>query len=92
MTDPTPGAADDGAWFAPKRFGYGAGLPIRWQGWALLAGYLVFVLPFGWLLSWADAEARVFAIGALIAATFILVLVAKTKTRGGWKWRSGGGD
>jgi len=61
-------------------------------GRALLAGYLVFVLPFGWLLSWADAEARVFAICALIAATFILVLVAKTKTRGGWKWRSGGGD
>ena len=52
----------------------------------------MFVLPFGWLLSWADAEARVFAICALIAATFILVLVAKTKTRGGWKWRSGGGD
>ena len=34
---------DDGAWFAPKRFGYGAGLPIAWQGWALLAGYIAAV-------------------------------------------------
>ena len=25
---------DDKPWFAPKRFGYGAGLPIAWQGWA----------------------------------------------------------
>lgn len=23
---------EDGDWFAPKRFGYGAGLPIAWQG------------------------------------------------------------
>jgi len=26
-------------WFAPKTYGYGAGLPIKWQGWALLLGY-----------------------------------------------------
>ena len=29
---------EDGAWFAPKRYGFGAGLPIAWQGWALLLG------------------------------------------------------
>ena len=23
------------SWFAPKRYGYGAGAPISWQGWAL---------------------------------------------------------
>ena len=28
-----------GDWFAPKRYGYGTGLPIAWQGWALLAAY-----------------------------------------------------
>ena len=25
---------DDSEWFAPKRYGIGAGLPISWQGWA----------------------------------------------------------
>lgn len=35
---------DDKAWFAPKRYGYGSGLPIAWQGWALLAGLIVLVL------------------------------------------------
>jgi hypothetical protein len=29
----------DGDWFAPKRFGYGAGPPIAWQGWALILGF-----------------------------------------------------
>jgi hypothetical protein len=34
-------------WLASKRFGYGAGLPVAWQGWALLLGYLAepFLLP-----------------------------------------------
>lgn len=35
---------DDGAWFAPKRQGYGAGLPIRWQGWVVLGAYLLVVI------------------------------------------------
>ena len=26
----------DGDWFAPKRFGYGAGMPIAWQGWMMI--------------------------------------------------------
>jgi hypothetical protein len=35
---------EDGDWFAAKRYGYGAGLPIAWQGWALLAAYMGAVL------------------------------------------------
>ena len=31
---------DEGVWFAPKRYGFGAGLPVAWQGWALLAAYV----------------------------------------------------
>lgn len=27
-------------WFAAKRYGYGWGLPARWQGWAVFAAYL----------------------------------------------------
>lgn len=27
-------------WFAAKRFGVGAGLPIAWQGWMLLVAHI----------------------------------------------------
>ncbi len=42
---------DDKAWFTPKRYGYGAGLPVAWQGWALLAGVvgLLATLLLGWV-------------------------------------------
>ena len=32
--------SDGPEWFAPKRYGYGAGLPISWQGWALTIGFV----------------------------------------------------
>ena len=72
-------------WFAPKRYGYGAGLPIAWQGWALLGLYMAIVGFSIWLL-----EQRPLAIVAiLIPATLILLLIAARTTRGGWRWRWG---
>jgi hypothetical protein len=31
-------------WFPAKRYGWGWGLPVRWQGWVVLAVYLGLVL------------------------------------------------
>lgn len=58
-----PNEANDGAWFAPKRLGYGAGLPIAWQGWLLLGGHVAVILGGTWLfqrrLEMARARRRV---------------------------------
>lgn len=79
------------AWFAPKRYGYGAGLPISWEGWTALLVFLAAVmavsgvslalLPTGW------------AIVATAGGTFVLallfVVITRAKTEGGWRWRNG---
>lgn len=31
-------------WFAAKRYGWGWGRPLRWQGWVVLAAYLVLIV------------------------------------------------
>ena len=41
---------EEGDWFAPKTLGYGAGWPIAWQGWALLASYLCVMSGLGLML------------------------------------------
>ena len=74
---------NDDAWFAPKMFGYGAGLPIRWQGWALLLGHIAVILLGVWLFKGNDTAT---AMWALVFAVFPLPLYA-AKTRGGWRWR-----
>lgn len=45
-----PPEVDTNLWFPPKRYGYGWGWPVAWQGWAVLLGYialsiLIAVLP-----------------------------------------------
>jgi hypothetical protein len=79
---------DDDAWFAPKRYGYGAGLPIAWQGWAILVGYVLLIAAAGALVrySWI-------AFATLVAAaTAALIVTCAQKTRGGFRWRWGGKD
>ena len=76
-------------WFAPKRYGYGAGLPIAWQGWALLGVYLTLVVGAAFLLG----EDEPLAVLAVIApATVCLIVISASTTRGGWRWRWGEGD
>jgi hypothetical protein len=81
-------AQDDDAWFAPKRYGYGTGLPVSWQGWAILAGYVLLIAAAGFLIPYS----RVAFIGIVAAATAAFILVCAQKTRGGWRWRWGGKD
>jgi hypothetical protein len=80
--------SDGPEWFAPKRFGYGAGLPITWQGWAITIGFVAIAVMFALLFK--DKPLLFIAAVVPIAVTF-LVITART-TRGGWRWRWGRKD
>lgn len=79
----------DSDWFAPKRFGYGAGMPIAWQGWAILIGYLAVL--FG-LERMIRAEHPAVFVTLVLIVTAALIVVAARHTRGGWRWRWRSGD
>ena len=77
----------DHNWFLPKRFGYGSGLPIAWQGWALIAGYGVAALALGLALLPRNHPGLFVAL--LTITTVPLLIVSARHTRGGWRWRWG---
>ena len=80
---------DDGPeWFAPKRYGYGAGLPISWQGWAVLAAFLLLVFA----VSVRFADRPLVTVAIMIPATTVLLVICAKTTRGGWRWRWGERD
>ena len=83
------GRRDDDAWFAPKRFGYGVGLPIAWQGWATLLIYSAVVILTGGALA---PRHPLVAIVVILAATAAFLAICAQHTRGGWRWRWGGED
>ncbi|GBR52409.1 hypothetical protein CSR02_05980 [Acetobacter pomorum] len=84
------------AWFAAKRFGYGAGLPIAWQGWVALGLFLAVTLGSTFGLSVLPLRRPLVAVGVVmvlnLAATVAFFWVCKTRTKGGWKWRWGTRD
>ncbi len=79
---------DDGAWFAPKRYGLGAGLPITWQGWAVFAATIAIVVAVGILL----ADKPLLQAAIIFPLIVLLLIVTARKTRGGWRWRWGEED
>lgn len=82
----------DKAWFAPKRYGYGSGRPVAWQGWALLSGYMLAIGLCVLLSRWDRDVGEPVALGLALVATLALVLVSRARTRGGWRWRWGDDD
>ena len=70
-------------WFSERYFGYGAGWPLTWQGWALLAVYGLVLFIAVKLLT----ELLLLAVIAL--ATLVFAVIAAPRTQGGWRWRWG---
>ena len=81
--------SDEGpSWFAPKRYGYGSGPPICWQGWAVTILFVAIVIGTSFMLK--DKPLALVAI--LVPITFLFCLIAARTTRGGWRWRWGDKD
>lgn len=81
------------AWFAPKRYGYGSGLPIAWQGWVALAVYMVVCGGAAIVMPLMFPKPAVFVpglISMILPATVVLCVICALKTEGGWRWRWGG--
>lgn len=76
---------DKRPWFRAKSHGYGAGLPIAWQGWLMLGLHIAAILGLAMLL---PDNPVLFAILTLFCAIAPLPLY-RARTEGGWRWRWG---
>jgi hypothetical protein len=77
---------DKGPWFRAKRFGYGAGLPFKWQGWVLLAVHVSLITG----LAYAFGDRPMLMLPLVLIAAFAPMPIYAARTEGGWKWRNGG--
>jgi hypothetical protein len=84
----------DKMWFAPKRFGFGAGFPISWEGWAVLAAYVAGVaLISTYALNDLQGVKQIYLLVAGVGMlSALLIIITHAKTRGGWRWRWGDDD
>jgi len=75
-------------WFAAKRYGYGASLPISWQGWVVMIAFLAVAFASAYFFALRPLILFAILVPAIVA---LLVITART-TRGGWRWRWGEDD
>jgi hypothetical protein len=82
-------AAKPSYWFAVKRYGWGWGMPVRWQGWVVLFGYLGLAYA-GIYLFVPSRNALALALYLLILTALLIgILVWKGERPLRWRW---GGD
>jgi hypothetical protein len=76
-------------WFPAKRYGWGWGLPVTWQGWLVLAGYFLLAIGgAGILLSKPNAVASPIAFSVyMLLLSLALIWVCWIKgERPKWRW------
>ncbi len=72
-------------WFRSRRFGYGSGLPIVWQGWVVIFVHLALILGLALLL-----RGNGLVQGIMISLGVIIPLpIYHARTQGGWNWNWG---
>lgn len=76
------------SWFGARRYGFGWGLPARWQGWVVIVAY--FALLFGGIYYLkTQGNAPVLLVYVVLLTVALLVVVAATGERP-LRWRWGG--
>ena len=80
--------SDGPEWFASRRYGYGSGPPISWQGWVVTILYAVVTVGLALLLH----EHVYQMVAALVPITMLFLVITAKTTRGGWRWRWGDED
>jgi hypothetical protein len=72
-------------WFRVKRYGWGWGLPLTWQGWAVLAAFIALILADGWVFPPSKALAAYIA--GIVGLSVLLVAVCWLKGEPPrWRW------
>ncbi len=63
-------------WFPAKRYGWGWGLPVCWQGWAVLLGYFALMLAVQAIVPPARDMPLSIVIEVVLTAAFLVVVWA----------------
>ena len=72
-------------WFRAKRYGWGWGLPLTWQGWAVFIAFICLVVAGAWLFP--PHRATMAFVAYMVALSIILVTVCwMTGEPPRWRW------
>ena len=72
-------------WFPAKRYGWGWGIPISWQGWVVLAIFISLMVIGAWLLL-PMRNVRLYVAYVLILTTLLVAICWLKGEPPRWRW------
>jgi len=73
-------------WFPVKRYGWGWGLPVRWQGWVVFASYAALAYAGVHYFKEQRNVAGLFVYLGILTVALIAIVIAKGERPAGWRW------
>ena len=78
---------DRRVWFRAKRYGWGWGLPCAWQGWVVLAVWLVLLCGGVALLEFlGPTHVSLFVVYAIVLGMGLLLICLLKREKPRWRW------
>jgi hypothetical protein len=77
--------SSDNYWFPAKTYGWGWGMPIRWQGWVVLAAYLLALVTVSIFARPSNSPAA-FVCGVVVATCALVLMCWITGEPPSWRW------
>lgn len=71
-------------WFPAKRYGWGWGLPVRWEGWLTFAVWLFVVCAAGW--AFMPHRPAMFLATTTVATALLTGICYLKGEPPGWRW------
>lgn len=75
----------NGYWFPAKRYGWGWGLPVAWQGWTILVAFVALLIAGVFEFLFADKVVAFLVYTVVITLVFLAICYAKGEPPG-WRW------
>ena len=75
-------------WFHAKRYGWGWGLPSRWEGWFVLITWVILLVPLSHFLAGHNLPLFFVFILAMSAALIAIAYVKGDPRGRRWRWGS----
>ncbi|MGA8171387.1 MAG: hypothetical protein WB816_11255 [Methylocystis sp.] len=72
-------------WFPAKRYGWGWGLPITWEGWLTLVIFVVLIAAGGFIFPPKNAMAAYFIYIAILSLLLVVICWLKGEPPR-WRW------
>ena len=73
-------------WFASKKYGIGWGLPVSWEGWVVLMGYLILVLVATPFLEKSPILFPLYMIYLFVLTGILILICYKRGEPMKWRW------